>query len=626
MADRKNNNLGEEIQDIVQNAVNTMDFEKLNSEITTTVNTALSEVRQALGIQVSNRQIEEKPTPGTWRPVGPQKRIGLSKDSSSQDNKDQIQGSIAGRGRIFEGNIAGRPRPPVNSQSKEAFNGANQGNNRLVKQDGNISMQNRMMTAQSENQRPPVSIQKQPNNGSWNAGNQRNNTGGPEKQGMPNRGQNQQPMNERPFRQSSIDERVPRQNSGNERPPRQNSANEGQGGQAGQRGFKNLRQAVGNAVNTQKNRMEERRDEFRQTVNNQRTRNVPARGETKRGVPIPYIPTGSVSGTLCSIFGILGGSCTGIAMLVMFILALVTGEATFVAIFTGLLPIFVISLFIASSGSKKRARIRRMKSYLKVLQVKGFSTIKELANSTGSTEKFVKKDLRKMLSLGMFPEGQLDDKKTCFMATRGSCEQYRIAQNGYEQREEEERARLAEQKRREAKLAKEAKENGEQESTQEDIKNQAESTSSSETLPKEVRETIESGRNYMKQIKAGNEAIPEEDISEKLDRLELVVDRILYHIEKHPEQLSEIRKFMNYYLPTTLKLVNAYQEFNSQPVQGDNIKTAKQEIQNTLDTINIAFENLFDSLFEDAAMDVSTDISVLQTMLAQEGLTGNDFE
>ncbi len=83
---------------------------------------------------------------------------------------------------------------------------------------------------------------------------------------------------------------------------------------------------------------------------------------------------------------------------------------------------------------------------------------------------------------------------------------------------------------------------------------------------------------------------------------------------------------MEYYLPTTLKLLEAYKEFDRQPVQGENITTAKKEIEKTLDTINLAFENLLDDLFEDAAMDVSTDISVLNTMLAQEGLTENNLK
>ncbi len=103
--------------------------------------------------------------------------------------------------------------------------------------------------------------------------------------------------------------------------------------------------------------------------------------------------------------------------------------------------------------------------------------------------------------------------------------------------------------------------------------------------------------------------------------------RIFKRVEQHPELISDLHKFMDYYLPTTVKLLKAYEELDKQPVEGENIKTAKQEIENTLDTINEAFENLLDSFFRNTAWDVSTDISVLKTMLAQEGLTGNkDFE
>ena len=82
---------------------------------------------------------------------------------------------------------------------------------------------------------------------------------------------------------------------------------------------------------------------------------------------------------------------------------------------------------------------------------------------------------------------------------------------------------------------------------------------------------------------------------------------------------------MGYYLPTTLKLVNAYREMDAEPIQGENIRSAKHEIEETLDTINYAFENLLDSFYQDKAMDISTDITVLETMLAQEGLTEKDF-
>lgn len=83
---------------------------------------------------------------------------------------------------------------------------------------------------------------------------------------------------------------------------------------------------------------------------------------------------------------------------------------------------------------------------------------------------------------------------------------------------------------------------------------------------------------------------------------------------------------MEYYLPTTVKLLHAYEELDAQPIQGANILSSKKEIEDTLDTINQAFENLLDSFFQDAAWDISSDISVLQAMLAQEGLTNSAFD
>ena len=74
---------------------------------------------------------------------------------------------------------------------------------------------------------------------------------------------------------------------------------------------------------------------------------------------------------------------------------------------------------------------------------------------------------------------------------------------------------------------------------------------------------------------------------------------------------------MNYYLPTTSKLLNAYRELDKQPIAGENISNTKAEIEQTVDTLNVAFEKLLDSLFEDVAWDISSDISVLETMLAR---------
>ena len=101
--------------------------------------------------------------------------------------------------------------------------------------------------------------------------------------------------------------------------------------------------------------------------------------------------------------------------------------------------------------------------------------------------------------------------------------------------------------------------------------------------------------------------------------------RIFTEAEKDQDIVDDLRKMMSYYLPTTRKLLDAYCELSEQPVQGENIETTKREIEAALDTLNDAFGRLLDSLFEEKAWDISADISVLNTMLAQEGLTKSDF-
>ena len=75
---------------------------------------------------------------------------------------------------------------------------------------------------------------------------------------------------------------------------------------------------------------------------------------------------------------------------------------------------------------------------------------------------------------------------------------------------------------------------------------------------------------------------------------------------------------MDYYLPMTVKLLEAYEDMDSQPVQGETIRSSKKEIEDTLDTLNDAFAKLLDSVFQDTAWDVSSDISVLHTLLARK--------
>lgn len=141
-----------------------------------------------------------------------------------------------------------------------------------------------------------------------------------------------------------------------------------------------------------------------------------------------------------------------------------------------------------------------------------------------------------------------------------------------------------------------------------------------------VNAAIARGESYMEQLNLLRFSIPDADMTAKLERLDQVLERLFETLRKYPDQLDELEKFMGYYLPTTVKLVTAYQEFAAVEFPGENITRAKQEIRETMDTINGAFEKLLDDMYEDTAFDVMTDASVLQTMLAREGLTESDFK
>ncbi len=133
------------------------------------------------------------------------------------------------------------------------------------------------------------------------------------------------------------------------------------------------------------------------------------------------------------------------------------------------------------------------------------------------------------------------------------------------------------------------------------------------------------GRQYMEIIRKANDDIPDTQISNKLYRMEMIIGKIFEYIKSYPQKADRLSRFQDYYMPMTIKLVETYRDIDGQPVEGENIKKVKNEIAATLDTINEAYEKLYDSMYQETAMDVSSDISVLRTLLAQEGLTGSDF-
>lgn len=126
----------------------------------------------------------------------------------------------------------------------------------------------------------------------------------------------------------------------------------------------------------------------------------------------------------------------------------------------------------------------------------------------------------------------------------------------------------------------------------------------------------------LQQIRDANDRIPGEEISRKIDRIEEITRHILQYLKKHPERSSELHTFLDYYLPTTLKMLNTYAELDAQQLDGDNIAATKQRIERILDKVVEGFELQLDKLFEGDMLDISSDIDVMEKMLQRDGLSG----
>ena len=248
------------------------------------------------------------------------------------------------------------------------------------------------------------------------------------------------------------------------------------------------------------------------------------------------------------------------------------------------------------SGCTGLGRLKRFQKYKKTLGHKTYCSFEDLAKTVGRSIKSVKKDIHYMIAKSWFLEGRTDTKETCLITSNETYRQYEETQKALEQR-----------------------------SAEEAQKRMRESEKQSRISP-QVQEVLDKGEAYIKKIHASNDAIPGEEISAKIAKMEQIVEQIFQRAEEHPEIIPDLKKMMDYYLPMTVKLLDAYEDMDRQPIQGETIRASKKEIEDTLDTLNEAFAKLLDSVFQDTAWDVSSDISVLHTMLAQEGLTENDFE
>jgi len=306
--------------------------------------------------------------------------------------------------------------------------------------------------------------------------------------------------------------------------------------------------------------------------------------------PYPFfmkkIPRHNGAGKI--MFGSIGTMC-------MFPIFLVTVYESFsLAIIAAVGALFLFFIFQIIKGVKKLNLTKLYYEYGKYVGDVEYFDVETLAIRCLKTDAQVKKDLNKMLKEGFLPRARFDSTEKTLMITDNAYHLYLNA----------EKDRLEREKK--------------------SLEKEAEKKVSLDEMSSEMKDIIVDGEDYIKFVRKTNDIIPDtEEMSDKLYRLEEIMNKIFAQVKKDNSSAGELHKLMNYYLPTTKKLLAAYVELDKQPDAGENIVQTKKEISQAMDTINIAFEKLLDSMFQDMAWDISSDISVMKTMMAQDGLTEN---
>lgn len=300
-----------------------------------------------------------------------------------------------------------------------------------------------------------------------------------------------------------------------------------------------------------------------------------------------------VGGSILSFLSFVGGATAGLV-------GLSIGSGFFSVPVGIALGGCAVGVWLLSGGIRAVNRMGRFKAYRRALGEKTHCTLEKLARSVGKSKRFVRREVERMIHQGLFLEGHLDREETMLIT---SDETYRNF--------EESRLLMLERQKREA----------EEKARKEAAARKAVPVSRND----QMQSVLDRGNAFIREIRRCNDAIPGEEISGKIYRMETIVRKIFQRAEEHPEVVPDLKKLMDYYLPMTVKLLNAYADMDAQPIAGETIQTSKQEIEETLDTLNLAFEKLLDTMFKNTAMDISSDITVLQTLLAQEGLTEDDL-
>lgn len=276
------------------------------------------------------------------------------------------------------------------------------------------------------------------------------------------------------------------------------------------------------------------------------------------------------------------------------------------------IPLTLVSGVILGTGRSAGQRAKRLREYAAVWGENGFVMLEDLKNATGYAMKRIQKDIRFLMERRLIPYARLDENKTCLMLTKEAGEQYDAAVRSRMERERQETERQRTEGQFDGKTAADGQMEKRSGKRPEDMSEEE----------RKMYELQQTGGSYLQELRNRRKRIQTPEVTEKLDHLELLLSRIFVCIQEYPENISQADRLMEYYLPSVMKLVRVYEDMEKQPIQSVNIIKTRMEIAESLDTVNQALEAMYDDMFQDVAMDISSDIKVLETMLAKDGWGG----
>lgn len=258
-----------------------------------------------------------------------------------------------------------------------------------------------------------------------------------------------------------------------------------------------------------------------------------------------------------------------------------------------MLPISAYSLFTAYKGFRLEAARSRFINYWEALRERGFASINKLSSYVNKNPNFVRREIKFMVENRFFEAGRFIGPEDTLVINRPNY----LAFQKQQALEEEKKKAIAQPVEEKEAVALNA--------TPENI--------------------LEEARGYLVQLREAEQNIENPSMKSSVLRLERITGNVFDYVAKNPNKLSKIRKFMNYYLPTTVKLVQSYAVLEDQEVSGTNIEGSKRRIEDSMQVITESFERLLDELFQKEALDIHADLIAMETMMARDGLGGKDF-